>query len=332
MQKPKLERKCFMTHLEKLQKDFINLRTGTLIHFNSATIQFCQGNIEDWEFGHENNGEPRLHPFDEKAWNPVNIDCRAWADTAKAGGSRFAAYTAKHHEGFCTWPTEYTEHCVRNATNKTDVVKEYLTAFREAGIVAGLYFSILDITAGINRKGITEEQKTMIKGELTELLSNYGEIPFIMFDGWNSPWGGPSYEMLPFEEINNLIKSLQPDCLAMVIGWNEDIKHSDICFYEGGAGQQIADGFNGPGIFCQKLTDTWFWRTGHPTAPLHSIDTVMEMIEDCFAHNVNFCNNISPNRDGGIDENLMQGLTDVGKRIVYPPSLGEGLPDGWMTC
>lgn len=319
-----------MTHLERIQRDFINLRSGTFIHFNSGTIQFCEGEIEDWEYDHENGGQPRLHPFDERDWNPAHIDCRAWARAAKAGGSRFAAYTTKHHEGFCTWPTKYTEHCVRNAANKTDVVKEYLTAFREEGIAAGLYFSILDITAGITRKGITEEQKAMVKGELTELLTNYGEIPFLMLDGWNAPWGGPSYEMLPFEELNGLIKSLQPDCLVMVIGWNRDVKQSEICFYENGAGQKIAEGFNGPGIFCQKLTGTWFWRSCDPTASLNSIDWMMDVIEDCFAHNVNFCNNLSPNRDGGIDETLLAGLTEVGRRMVLPEPIGDTLPEGWL--
>ena len=107
-----------MTHLERIQRDFINLRSGTFIHFNSGTIQFCEGEIEDWEYDHENGGQPRLHPFDERDWNPAHIDCRAWARAAKAGGSRFAAYTTKHHEGFCTWPTKYTQlvagtnHCV----------------------------------------------------------------------------------------------------------------------------------------------------------------------------------------------------------------------------
>lgn len=318
-----------MTHLEELQKKFINLRMGTFIHWNSAAVQFNTGDTEDWEFMHENGNEPRKYPFDEKDWNPTHLDCRQWAETAKAGGCRFAAYTAKHHEGFCTWPTQYSEHCVRNATNKTDVVKEYLTAFREAGIVAGLYFSILDLTAGFGRRSCTPEQVAAVKGQITELLTGYGEIPFIMFDGWGSPWGGPSYEDLPFEEIDGLVKSLQPDCLSLCIGWTKDIDHSDICFYEGGAGQRLEGEFSGPGILCQKMTGTWFWRATDPETPPRSADWIVELAEDCFRKNVNFMNNISPRADGSVDDNLRAAFAEAGRKLTLPEPIDK-LPAGWM--
>ena len=166
--------------LTDLQKDFINLRFGTFIHFNSATFQFNKGEITDWEYGHENGGEPRRFPFCEKDWNPTDLDCRQWAAIAKSAGCRYAALTTKHHEGFALWPTAYSEHCVRNASLTTDVVAEYLSAFREAGIEAGLYFSILDLTAGIGRKSCTSQQKELIKGQITELLTRYGRIPFLI--------------------------------------------------------------------------------------------------------------------------------------------------------
>ena len=68
------------------QKNFINLRLGTFIHFNSATFQFYNSDIIDWEYDHENFGKPRLYPFDEKDWNPVALDCKQWAKTAKSAG------------------------------------------------------------------------------------------------------------------------------------------------------------------------------------------------------------------------------------------------------
>ncbi|HBA47246.1 MAG TPA: hypothetical protein DCZ91_05510 [Lachnospiraceae bacterium] len=92
-----------MNSLTDLQKHFINLRFGTFIHFNSATFQFCKGEVTDWEYAHENSGEPRRYPFHEEEWNPVGLDCRQWASVAKSAGCRYAALTAKHHEGFCLW-------------------------------------------------------------------------------------------------------------------------------------------------------------------------------------------------------------------------------------
>lgn len=237
-----------MTHLEDLQKKFINLRFGTFIHFNSATFQFHNNpDIIDWEYDHENGDLPRQFPFDEKDFNPTAPEyCKQWASIAKSAGCQFAALTSKHHEGFDLWPSDYTEHCVKNATNKTDVVAAYLDAFRREGIVAGLYFSVLDLTAQTGHRSCTAAQKEKIFGQVTELLTRYGEIPFLIVDGWNAPWGGPSYEMLPFEELDHLVKSLQPDCMLMNIGCQDGLSGTDVVFYENAAGQEVDHSFNGP--------------------------------------------------------------------------------------
>ncbi len=318
-----------MSDLLELQKHFVNLRFGTFIHFNSGTIQFNTGDIEDWEFNHENGDEPRRYPFNEKGWNPSDIDCEKWAAVAKSAGCRFAAYVSKHHEGFATWPTAYSEHCVRNATNKTDVVAAYLKAFRAAGIEAGLYFSILDITAGINRKSCTEEQKKLIKGQLTELLTKYGEIPFLILDGWNAPWGGPSYDVLPFEELDSHIKSIQPNCLVMNIGWTKDIEGTDIIFFENGAGQDVSKGFEGPGILCQKLTGTWMWREVDSTTLTGTADWALKRMYSYFPKNVNFILNMTPNKEGTIDDNLAAEYAKIGEKLIMPDPV-EKIPDGWL--
>lgn len=318
-----------MNSLLELQQQFINLRLGTFIHFSSATVQFNSGEMEDWEYGCENYDKPRLYPFDVKDWNPSHLDCDQWAAVAKSGGCKFAAFTAKHHEGFAMWPTAYSEHSVKNATNKTDVVAAYLEAFRKVGIEAGLYFSVLDLTAGISKKSCTDEQKKIIKGQITELLTQYGEIPFLVVDGWNAPWGGPSYEVLPFAEIDELVKSLQPNCLLMNIGWTEGIDGSDIVFFENGAGQDVDAGFEGPGILCQKLTGTWFWRaTDKVTAPT-SASWALEKMDHYFKMNVNFILNLSPNVEGGIDENLANEFAKLGEELVLPHPIRE-VPDGWL--
>lgn len=307
-----------MNSLTDLQKHFINLRFGTFIHFNSATFQFCKGEVTDWEYAHENSGEPRRYPFHEEDWNPTGLDCRQWAAVAKSAGCRYAALTAKHHEGFCLWPTACSEHCVRNASLRVDVVAEFLKAFREAGMEAGLYFSILDLTADIGRHSCTTQQKEIIKGEITELLGNYGKIPFLILDGWNAEWGGPSYEMLPFEEINSLVKSLQPDCLVMNIGCTENNGKSDIPVFENAAGQELDDSFRGPGLLCNKLTRTWFWRYDDPDTEVTGASWALEKMDKCFRRNVNFLINLSPDTRGRIDDNLAAEFAEIGKRISFP--------------
>ncbi len=318
-----------MNTLTDLQKHFINLRLGTFIHFNSATFQFNRGEIEDWEFGHENNGEPRRYPFPEKDWNPADLDCGQWACIAQSAGCRFAALTTKHHEGFALWPTAYSDHCVRNAANRTDVVAEYLKAFRKAGIEAGLYFSVLDITEGINRNSCTPKQKELIKGQIRELLTNYGKIPFLILDGWNASWGGPTYEMLPFEELDSLVKSLQPECLLMNIGCTDGISGTDILFFENAAGQEVDSAFRGPGISCNKLTHTWFWRHDDPVTLVANASWALDKMGQYFPMNVNFMMNLSPNTAGKVDDNLAAEFAGIGSRVSFPAPLLE-LPEGWL--
>ena len=319
-----------MSHLTDLQLRFVNLRFGTFIHFNSGTMQFYKGDTEDWEYGVENGGAARKYPFDERDWAPKRIDCGKWARVAKSAGCRFAALTAKHHEGFANWPTAFSEHCVKNAVNRTDVVAGYLEAFRNEGIEAGLYFSVLDLTAGCGRYAFTDAHRKMVFGELGELLTRYGKIPFLIIDGWSAPWGGPSYEVLPFEEVDAFVKSIQPDCLLMNIGCNDGVKGTDIAFYENGAGQEVGNDFCGPGVLCQKLTKTWMWRETDPDATLQSADWAIEQMNRCFAVNTAFMLNISPDKDGGVDENQVTAFAEIGKKLVLPEPLRD-IPAGWLT-
>ncbi|TVY01271.1 alpha-L-fucosidase [Cohnella terricola] len=316
-------------HLVERQKWFVNQRLGMFIHFNSATFQFADTEIMDWEFGHENNDEPRKYVFNPKDWNPDKLDCSQWAKAAKSAGMTFASFTAKHHEGFSLWPSQYTEHSVRNASNTTDVVKEYLDAFRKEGIQAGLYFSMLDLHHQINKNKCTPEDKQFIKNQIRELLTGYGEIPFLIIDGWNAEWGGPYYKDLPFEEIDQLVKELQPDCLLMNIGC-DDLAHTDIVFYENAHGQEIADSFSGPGASCNILTNkTWFWRTTDPDMELKSVEWVLDKINDSSNHNVSFILNGSPNQSGLLDDNMLARYKEIGERYQRPADL-EVLPENWL--
>ncbi|OZB90674.1 alpha-L-fucosidase [Paenibacillus sp. XY044] len=312
------------------QQWFVNQRLGMFIHFNSATFQFADSDIIDWEYDHENGDEPRRFVFDPKDWNPEQLDCAQWAKAAKSAGMSFAALTAKHHEGFSLWPTEHTEHCVRNASNRRDVVKEYLDAFRAEGIEAGLYFSMLDLHHQIGRRKCTPEDKQFIKNQLEELLTNYGELPFLIIDGWNAHWGGPSYENLPFEEIDAWVKQLQPQCLLMNISCESNLNHTDVVFYENAAGQEVEDDFEGPGASCNVLTKTWFWRTTDTARELKTVDWALDMIHDCNRHNVTFLLNGAPNRQGLLDANVLERFREIGERYRKPDELTV-IPEGWLT-
>ncbi|MGI5894818.1 MAG: alpha-L-fucosidase [Candidatus Merdivicinus sp.] len=317
-------------NLVELQKWFVNLRLGQFIHFNSATAQFHNTNIEDWEYGHENRGMERKYPFDPATWNPQKLDCYQWAAASKSMGAKFAALTAKHHEGFCIWNTRTTEHCIRNATCKRDVVAEYLKAYREAGISAGLYFSMLDLTHEIGRKKCTPEDVEFTKEQLRELLTNYGEIPFLIIDGWQARWGGPFYEKMPFEEIDDFVKSLQPNCLLINHSCETSLAHSDIVFYENAAGQEVPDGFMGPGAAGNKLTNNWFWHDTDATTTLKPAQWALEKAMEMNSRNVAFLINASPNDQGLLDENMIARFAKIGAGWQQPEKLTE-LPENWLV-
>ena len=311
------------------QKWFVNLRLGMFIHFNSATFQFNTGDVMDWEYGHENGGEPRRFPFNPIDFNPEKLDCAQWAKATKLMGAKFAALTTKHHEGFCLWPTKTTEHCVRNSKAQKDVVKEYVNAFRAEGILPGFYFSILDLTHKIGRKKCTREDVEYTKAQFTELLTGYGEIPFIIIDGWQAYWGGPSYENMSFEEIDGLVKSIQPNCMLMNLSCESSLDHTDVVFYENAAGQEIDDAFVGPGASCNILNKCWFWRAADPQLELKSAKWATDKIEDAGARNVTFLLNASPNTSGLIDDNFMARYEEIGKSYKRPADLTE-IPAGWL--
>ena len=212
--------------LHQLQQEFVDLRCGMFIHFNMPTFF-----NEDWP-------DPDASP---ELFNPKKMDCKQWAKAAKSANMTYGCLTTKHHGGFCIWDTKTTDYSVMSSPFKRDVVKEYADAFRAEGLEVMLYYSILDTHARLRPNCITPKHIEMIKGQLRELLTNYGEIKAIIIDGWDAPWSRISYDDVPFEDIYRLIKSIQPNCLVMDLNAakypTEALFYTDIKSYEQGAGQ-----------------------------------------------------------------------------------------------
>ena len=179
---------------------------------------------QEWGFGNES---PEL-------FNPSDLDCRQWVRVCKQAGMRGIIFTAKHHCGFCMWPSAYTEYSVKNSPwkgGRGDVVRELADACREEGLEFAVYLSPWDRNHPDYGK---KEYVTYFRNQLRELLTNYGDIFEVWFDGANGGdgWYGGANETRQIDrttyyewpETYKMVRELQPRCLI----WNDGSDRGDL--------------------------------------------------------------------------------------------------------
>jgi len=191
----------------------------SFVHFSLNTYT-----DQSWGYGNE----------DVKLFNPEKADCRQWARICKEAGMKGIIITAKHHCGFCLWPSEYTEYSVKNSPwkdGKGDMVREMADACKEYGLKLGIYLSPWDRNHPDYGK---PEYITYFRNQLTELLTNYGEIFEVWFDGAN---GGDGYygganetrkidrtTYYDWKNTYDMIRKLQPN----IVIWNDGGERGDL--------------------------------------------------------------------------------------------------------
>ena len=291
--------------LHQLQQEFVDLRFGMFIHFGLPTFQEA-----DWT-------DPDLSP---EVFFPKKLDTDQWVRTAKSAGCTFICISVKHHAGFCMWDTATTDYSVMSSPLHRDVLKELVTSLHKEGMQVMFHYSILDTHHRIRHTlPFKPEHTAFIKAQLKELLTGYGPVNTIMFDGWDAPWGRISYNDISFPEIYSYIKSIQPNCLVMDLNGSkypeEALFYSDIRCYEQGAGQKISAEVNRlPAMACYPLQRTWFWKEEFPEAPLKDVDAIVR--DNIIPYNDAYCTyilNAAPNRDGLIDDNAVAAMARIGE-------------------
>jgi len=195
------------------QLDWHEMEFYAFVHFTTNTFT-----NKEWGFGDES----------PEVFNPTEFDARQWARVAKEAGMKGIILTAKHHDGFCLWPTKYNEHNLTKSPwkdGKGDVVKEVSEACKEYGLKFGLYLSPWDRNhAEYGREGYV----TYFRNQLEELLTNYGDVFEMWFDGAN---GGSGYygganenrkintlTYYNWDETYKLIRKISPKTLVWGIG------------------------------------------------------------------------------------------------------------------
>lgn len=151
-------------------------------------------------------------------FNPTELNARQWIRTAKEAGAKLVILVAKHHDGFCNWPSKFTDYSVKNTSWRNgngDLVKEVSDACREYGMKLGIYVSPWDIHSKVYG---SEEYNTYFKNLLTEVLTQYGKIDEVWFDG--ACGEGPNGKKQVYDWIGyyELIRKLQPQAVIAVMG------------------------------------------------------------------------------------------------------------------
>ncbi|MDH7568439.1 MAG: alpha-L-fucosidase [Armatimonadota bacterium] len=183
------------------QLEFQDWEFGIFLHFGIRT--FYEGH-RDWD------GKP----MSPQAFQPSQLDCDQWVRTAKEAGARYMVLTAKHHDGFANWPSKYTDFSVAASPwrgGKGDVVGDFTHACRRHGMKVGLYYSPADASKRTytNPKAYDD----YFIGQIGEILTGYGEIHILWFDGCGSE--GHTYD---WPRIIGEIRRMQPGVLIFNMG------------------------------------------------------------------------------------------------------------------
>lgn len=310
-----------------------------------AFIHFGVNTFTNREWG---NGDE-----DEKIFNPVNLDCDKWVEAIKSAGMKGVILTAKHHDGFCLWQTNTTEHCVRNSPwkdGKGDVVRELSDACRKGGIKFGFYLSPWDRNASCYG---TDEYNDFYKAQLTELLTGYGDIFEIWFDGACGEGPNGRRQEYDFDGYIELIRKYQPKACI----FNDHGPDVRWCGNEGGKGrheewsvvpselcwnnknlqtERCLDGglsylynslddigslntilYSKGLVFCGSEIDMSI-RPGwfyHENEEPHSLERLWNTYLTSVGSNANFNLNIPPRPDGSFDERDVERLMQLGDMI-----------------
>ena len=296
-----------------LQQRFVDLRFGMFLHFNMATFQ-----DREW-------GDPSSLP---DLFHPTALDTDQWAAAAQSANMTWGCLTTRHHDGFCIWPTKTAAASVGLTTHSTDVVRAYVNSFRRAGLRVGLYYSILSLRDDIRHFNVTPAKVELIKDQLTELFTGYGEIDILITDGWDAPWSRITYEEVPFREIYEHVKSLQPNCLLCDLNASQyptgGLYYSDVKAFEQNAGQKVPEGSDVPALSCVTLTDGWFWKQRDVDGQLKAVTTVVdEWLEPLNRRHCNLILNAPPTREGRLSPNVVSRLEEIGKAWKHPGPMTE---------
>ena len=296
---------------------------------------------------------------------PSKLDARQWARVARSAGFRAMILTAKHHDGFCLWPTKTTTHSVVSSPwrgGKGDVVREFVDACRAEGLRPGLYLSPWD--RNHPTYGDSEKYNDVYHAQLTELLTNYGQLAEVWFDGANGEGPNGKRQVYDWPRVWAAVKRMQPDAVVFSdagpdVRWggNESGVAGDPNWSAVDPAKVLAPGVSGPGIIDALQhgdRDGTVWRPAeadtsirpgwfyHPAedARVKSVDQLVNLYVRSVGRNSKLLLNVPPTPEGLIHPVDAERLVGMHERLrtLFATDLAEGRSlrwteslDSWVT-
>lgn len=283
---------------------------------------------------------------------PSKFNAHDWVAAIKASGAKYICFTTRHHEGFSMFHTKYSDYNIVDATPfKRDVVKELADECHKQGIGLHFYYSHIDWwredavwgrtgrgTGRPNPKGDWKSYYTFMNNQLTELLTNYGKVDAIWFDGVWDQDENPDFDwQLP--EQYALIHSLQPACLICNNHHSKPYDGEDFQAFERDLPGQNTAGLSGQEISqlpletCETMNGMWGYKITDQN--YKSPKTLIHYLVNAAGRNANLLMNIGPQPDGCLPEVALERLKEVGEwmktygETIYGTRGGMVAPHDW---
>ena len=283
--------------------DFVNTRYQAYFHYNMATFK----NLNSQKRHGRAYGDDPV-----TMWQPTGLDCEQWAQVCIDAKMTGGWLTTKHHGGFCLWDSQVTDYDVAASPVKTDVVRAFVSAFRKVGLKVGLYYSILDYHHGVENGSVTREEIEFMQAQIRELLTNYGSIDYMNFDGWATWPTVPDFDDLPYGELYKVVKAIQPNCLIINHCYESNLAHADVPFADA-AGRRYPyhPDYMRPTAASDFLQRGWWWDDNNEYGVGKSVDYVLKQLHSYNSHNSVYVLNVSPNPAGRLPDDAVVRLKEV---------------------
>lgn len=314
---------------EKRMKWWTDARFGMFIHWGLYAVPARHEWVQNIEKIPGKDYEKYFNLFEPDLYNP-----KEWAAKAKAAGMKYFVITTKHHEGFCLWDTKYTDYKATKSPAGKDLIKPLVDAFRAEGIRVGFYYSLIDWhhpeftldnlhpstpankeeRDALNAKRDMKKYQAYMKNQLTELLTQFGQIDILFADFSYPGQGGKGHADWDAEGLLKLVRKLQPNIIVNDrldldnTDWGWDIKTPEQFMPREWVkvnGQKV------PWETCQTFSGSWGYHRDENS--WKSVPQLITMLIETVSKGGNLLLNVGPTARGNFDSRANERLNGIGE-------------------